>query len=121
MIETQGLTHIHLAVRNLDSAAAFYKSVFGMEVMPRGEEGMVFLQTPGAADTLTLRQAEDDEVVGSGGGVEHSGFRLKTRDDLDGAIETIVEHGGRLIERGEHAPGVTFAYVADPEGYVIEL
>ncbi len=121
MIETRGLTHIHLAVRDLESAAAFYRSVFGMEVMSRGEEGMVFLRTPGAADTIPLRQAEDHETVGSGGGMDHFGFRLKTRDDLDGAIDTIVAHGGRLIERGEHAPGVTFAYVADPEGYVIEL
>jgi len=29
--------------------------------------------------------------------------------------------GGRLVARGEHAPGIAFAYVADPDGYVIEL
>jgi catechol 2,3-dioxygenase len=122
MIRTAGLTHIHLAVRDLQRAVAFYRDVFGMEVMPRGEEGMVFLRTPGAADTLTLRQASSDEPVGQmGGGVDHFGFRLTDRGDLDAAVAAMVAAGGRLVERGEHVPGVGFAYVEDPEGYVIEL
>jgi catechol-2,3-dioxygenase len=122
MIQTQGLTHIHLAVRDLERAAAFYRDVFGMEVMPVGEEGMVFMRTPGAADTLTLRQAAADEPVGQqGGGVDHFGFRLKDRKDLDAAVDAIVAAGGRLVERGEHVLGAGYAYVEDPEGYVIEL
>ena len=28
---------------------------------------------------------------------------------------------GKLIRRGEPAPGVAFAYVEDPDGYVLEL
>ena len=32
-----------------------------------------------------------------------------------------TQAGGRLLRRGEHAPGVAFAYVVDPDGYVIEL
>lgn len=122
MIETQGLTHIHLAVRDLARAAAFYRDVFGMEVLPVGEEGMVFMRTPGAADTLTLRQASPEEAAGQkGGGVDHFGFRLKDRNDLDAAVDAVIAAGGRLVERGEHAPGAGFAYVEDPEGYVIEL
>jgi catechol-2,3-dioxygenase len=122
MIQTQGLTHIHLAVRDLDRSAAFYRDVFGMEVMPRGEDGMVFMRTPGAIDTLTLRQATPDEAVGQGGGgVDHFGFRLKDRNDLDAAVDAVITAGGALVERGEHIPGVAFAYVADIAGYVIEL
>ena len=121
MIKTQGLTHIHLAVRNLERAAAFYERVFGMNRMERGEEGMVFLRTPGAEDTLTLRLAAPDEAVASGGGLDHFGFRLQNREDLPGALTEIVAAGGRVIEMGEHAPGLLYAYVADPEGYVLEL
>ena len=29
--------------------------------------------------------------------------------------------GGRLVERGERAPGLPYALVADPDGYVIEI
>ena len=120
MIRTAGLTHIHLAVRDLQRSKAFYETVFGMEEMQRSEDAMVFLRTPGAADTITLRQARPDESVGSGGGLDHFGFRLLDRD-IDAAVEAFVAAGGRLIERGEHAPGVPYAYAADPDGYVIEF
>ena len=112
MIETHGLTHIHLAVQDLRRSAAFYKDVFGMEEMPRGEEGMVFLRTPGAADTITLRQASPEESVGTGGGLDHFGFRLMHASDLDAAVASILKAGGSLVERGEHQPEVRYAYVA---------
>ena len=122
MIKTQGLSHIHLAVRDLPRAVAFYTDVFGMEEdASRSNETMVFLRTPGARDTLTLRLAAPDETVGSGGGLDHFGFRLQDRNDLDEAVRQIEAAGGQLIERGEHAPGVPYAYVADPEGYVLEF
>src|SRR4051794_30562192 len=122
MIETMGLTHIQLAVRDVSRAVAFYQTVFGMEVMPRGsDETIVFLRTPGAADTLTLIKAEPDERPGAGGGMHHIGFRLKDTQQVDAAIEAVVAAGGALVERGEHAPGVGFAYVTDPDGYVLEF
>lgn len=121
MIHTGGLTHIHLAVRDLVRSTSFYRTVFGMEEQGVGGEGMVFLRTPGSEDTITLRQAGPDEMVGSGGGVDHFGFRLNDRADLDGAIAEVIAAGGRLVERGEHVPGLHYAYVTDPDGYVIEF
>jgi predicted enzyme related to lactoylglutathione lyase len=46
---------------------------------------------------------------------------LKEGVDLDQAIEEVLAAGGRLVTRGEHAPGEPFACVTDPDGYVIEL
>jgi hypothetical protein len=46
---------------------------------------------------------------------------VKDRGQLDACIAQTIASGGRLIERGEHAKGVPFAYVADPDGYVIEI
>jgi catechol 2,3-dioxygenase-like lactoylglutathione lyase family enzyme len=122
MIETMGLTHIQLAVRDVPRAVVFYQTVFGMEVMPPGSgETIVFLRTPGASDTLTLTKMELNETPGAGGGMHHIGFRLKDTKQIDAAIEAVVAAGGALVERGEHAPGVGFAYVTDPDGYVIEF
>ena len=77
MIKTQGLSHIHLAVRDVERSLAFYEGVFGMEVSFWVGQSMVFLRTPGAQDTFTLRQASRmGEAVGPGGGFGHFGFRL---------------------------------------------
>ena len=49
------------------------------------------------------------------------GFRLLDKATLDAAIADVERAGGQLIERGERAPGDPFAYIADPDGYRIEL
>jgi predicted enzyme related to lactoylglutathione lyase len=41
--------------------------------------------------------------------------------DLDRVIEQVERAGGRLVSRGMHAGRFPYAYVADPDGYVIEL
>ena len=121
MIQTQGLTHIHLMVRNLEASTAFYKEVFGMKERFR-DGAMVFLNTPGSQDSITLNEDHaGSRIVGKSGGIAHFGFRLSNKADLDAAIAGIECAGGKLLSRGEHAPGVAYAYVADLDGYVIEL
>ena len=122
MIRTQGLTHIHLVVRDLERSLRFYQGVFGMEERFRDGPGMVFLNTPGSQDLITLNEdSANSELAGVSGGVAHFGFRLADSTDLDTAIATVEAVGGKLIRRGEHAPGEPFAYVEDPDGYVIEF
>ncbi|HUE60876.1 MAG TPA: VOC family protein [Acidimicrobiales bacterium] len=119
MIATEGLTHLHLRVSDLAVSLSFYQSVFGMQEMFR-DGGMVFLNTPGSKDLITLNP-QGDGPIGVEGGIGHFGFRLKPEVELDDAIRAVEHSGGQLIRRGEHAPGVAYAYVADPDGYVIEL
>ncbi len=122
MIQTQGLTHIHLVVSDLERSLRFYQSVFGMEERFRDGPKMVFLNTPGSQDLITLNEdPAEAELAGVNGGVAHFGFRLAKSAALDTAIAEVEAAGGKLIRRGEHAPGVPFAYVEDPDGYVIEF
>jgi catechol 2,3-dioxygenase-like lactoylglutathione lyase family enzyme len=120
VIETEGLTHMQLTVRDLDRSLRFYGDVFGMTEMFRDGPHMVFVRTPGARDTITLN-ADPDLPAPTQGGIAHFGFRLKDPTQLDAAVAAVEAAGGRLIERGEHPSGQRFAYVADPDGYVIEL
>ncbi len=121
MIKTCGLTHIHLVVKDVRRSLAFYKSVFGMEESFWAGDGMVFLNTPGSNDLIALHESEDDETIGSNGGILHFGFQLQDKSDLDSAISQVVAAGGSLKQRGEFMPGMPFAYVTDPDGYKIEL
>jgi len=122
MIRTTGLSHIQLVVRDLDRALGFYTRVFGMKEQFREGKYMVFLSTPGGHDLVTLNQdPKDAPRAGDNGGMNHFGFRLLAAADMDAAIAEVESAGGTLIHRGEHAPGVLYAYVRDPDGYVIEL
>jgi catechol 2,3-dioxygenase-like lactoylglutathione lyase family enzyme len=123
MIRTEGLTHIHLGVSDLDRSLAFYQRVFGLEEMFREGPNMVFLRTPGRRDTITLNEDPDQDKarVGDSGGIAHFGFRLADDADLELAIQEVRAAGGTLVRRGEHSPGEPYAYVTDPDGYVIEL
>lgn len=122
MIKTAGLTHIHLVVRDMERSLRFYRSVFGMEEQFRVGPHMVFLSTPGSRDLITLNQDEAEQgKAGDSGGIAHFGFNLLGTANLDAAVTDIEQAGGKVVSRGEHAPGVPFVYVADPDGYVIEL
>jgi catechol 2,3-dioxygenase-like lactoylglutathione lyase family enzyme len=121
MIRTKGLTHIHLIVRDMERSLRFYSGAFGMREQFRGGDEMVFLNTPGSNDLITLHEDPDAaDVAGTSGGIAHFGFSL-TKGDLESAIKEVKKAGGKLLERGEHSPGVPYVYVADPDGYVIEL
>ena len=121
--ETGGIRHVHLLVSDLDRSVAFYGAVFAMKVMFRDGD-ILFLRSPGNDDDLALHlatAAEDRARVGVSGGVEHFGISLTDRSRLDEAVAAVEAAGGALVERGEHAPGVPYAYVRDPDGYVIEI
>lgn len=119
MIETEGLTHLNPFVADLDRSLRFYREVFGLEETFRDGPTMVFLRPPNSSDTITLNEVP--ERAETAGGVDHFGFRLVDKAQLDRAIEEVERAGGRLVEKGEHAPGVPYAYVLDPDGYTIEL
>lgn len=40
---------------------------------------------------------------------------------IDETVRTVKAAGGRILRRGEFAPGYPFAYIADPDGYEVEI
>ena len=124
-MSSTGVRHVHVLVAEHDRAIAFYRDVFGMDEQFR-DGPIVFLGTPGGGDSLALHLAvtdEERERVGKQGGLEHFGIHLPDRssDGVDAAVERVKAAGGQLLDRGEHAPGVHYAYVADLDGYTIEI
>ena len=80
MVQTHGLTHINLAVRDLGRALRFYEQVFGLREYGRGD-GLVHTQASGRHDIVTF--VEDPTTAGLSGGIAHFGFRLVDPDDID--------------------------------------
>jgi catechol 2,3-dioxygenase-like lactoylglutathione lyase family enzyme len=124
-VSSIGIRHVHLLVTEHERAVAFYKDAFGMDELFR-DGPIVFVGTPGGGDSLALHLAITEEQrarVGHQGGYEHFGIHLPDRsaDAVDEAVHRVEKAGGRVLERGEHAPGVPFAYVADIDGYTIEI
>lgn len=118
VIRSRGLNHIQLNVRNLSRSVAFYEKAFGLKVKFRIGRRMVFLRSPGTNDLITLNKCASSEYVGAGG-VAHFGFAMDA--PIEKCITQVMRAGGKLIDRGEHAPGIEYAYMSDPDGYVIEL
>jgi catechol 2,3-dioxygenase-like lactoylglutathione lyase family enzyme len=118
MVETHGLTHISLAVKDPQRSLEFYSRVFGVREYYRDDD-QIQVQGPGPFDVLAFER--NPNKAGSRAGIDHFGFRLKKARDIDLAVEEVLQAGGRLIRRGEFAPGLPFAYVEDPDGYEIEI
>ena len=118
MVKTYGLTHLALAVRDVERSLQFYERVFGVEAYFR-EEGRVHVKTPGCHDVVTFD--ETLPMPGESGGIIHFGFRLQSPSDIDQAVEEVQSAGGNLLRRGEFSPGFPYAYIADPDGYEVEI
>jgi catechol 2,3-dioxygenase-like lactoylglutathione lyase family enzyme len=118
MVKTHGLTHINLAVREPERSLRFYQAVFGVREYYRDDNSIQALG-PGPHDVLAFER--DPANAGKVAGIGHFGFRLTQPQDIDLAVTEAQRAGGMLLRRGEFAPGLPFAYVADPDGYEIEI
>lgn len=74
MIQTQGLTHLSLAVADPERSLRFYAQVFGVQERSRNAKGIT-AQGPGPHDVLGFEL--DPDHAGAKGGVRHFGFRLQ--------------------------------------------
>src|SRR6186713_3177913 len=116
---TYGLTHLAIAVRDVEKTLEFYQSVFDMHLMYH-TENMIQLTTPGCNDIMVFEQG-NESLPGQSGGIAHFGFRLRSPLDIDKMVQKIIDTGGVIVERGEFVPGSPYIFFKDPDGYTIEV
>lgn len=110
MARINGLTFI-IPVRDLEQAVTFYRTAFELEEVFRAER-IVFLGHPGSDSSFGVLL--DPENAGTG--PQNVGPHVDHAIEPDTAVRDVEAAGGRIVERGEHAPGVPFARIADPDG-----
>jgi len=118
MVKTWGLTHVALAVRDVDRAARFYERVFGSVQVYR-QNGFAQLQTPGTRDVIVLERKP--KRAGRAGGIAHIGFRLQDPKDIQAAVRAVKKAGGAIKQQGEFVPGEPYLFATDPDGYELEI
>jgi catechol 2,3-dioxygenase-like lactoylglutathione lyase family enzyme len=119
-IKAEGFNHLHISVRDLARSIRFYKEAFGLKVGFSAGKDLIFMVPEGRGHSLALHEVGPDEPVGMAGGFQHFGFKLDFNDH-DRVIKQVEKAGGKLISRGKHGGKFPYAYVTDPDGYVIEL
>jgi predicted enzyme related to lactoylglutathione lyase len=139
--------HTSVVASDWGVLAEFYEVVFGCEPLPPRRElsgpwldkgtgvrgarlSGIHLRLPGHGDggpTLEVFSYATSEprpaVAANREGIAHIAFEV---DDVAAATQLVLEHGGSHVGDVTSAdvPGVgilTFVYVADPEGNIIEL
>ena len=117
--KTYGLTHLAVAVNDVERTLHFYRDVFDMQAMYH-RPGFVQLTTPGCNDIIVFEERKD-RPIGDTGGIAHFGFRLKNPTDIDEMINKIMTAGGTIIDTGEFVPGSPYVFFKDPDGYEVEV
>ena len=121
------IRHTMLRVRNLEKSVDFYTRLMGMQILRRtdneaGKFSIVFVgygdENSNPALELTYNWGVDGYELGDGFG--HLALEV---DDVFRATEAIRRRGGHILrEAGPMNAGTTIiAFVADPDGYAIEL
>jgi catechol 2,3-dioxygenase len=111
--------HVHLKVRELDRAVAFYRSVLGLEVAER--EGEYAFLSWGERHHDVALQAVGDDAPGPGPGVGlyHVAFEVATPAALAAVYERLRERDA-AVTPVDH--GISKAlYVDDPDGNGVEV
>ena len=121
------LLHTMLRVGDLERSISFYTELLGMKLLrrkdyPDGKFTLAFLGYGDEAHNtvleLTYNWGVDHYELGSGYG--HIAIEV---EDVYEAAEAIKQRGGNILrEAGPMNAGTTIiAFVADPDGYPIEL
>jgi catechol 2,3-dioxygenase-like lactoylglutathione lyase family enzyme len=117
-MKTHGLTHVALAVKDVQRSLAFYSRVLGV-VPVYQEQDSIQAQTPGTHNVLVFER--DPKRAGRRGSVAHFGFRLVRPVPVSTIVARVKKAGGKVLSKGECAPGLPYVFFEDPDGYEVEV
>jgi catechol 2,3-dioxygenase-like lactoylglutathione lyase family enzyme len=115
MAKITALSYV-IPVRDLETSVAFYCKAFELQEVYRGDR-IVFVGQPNSETAIGILLDPDH----AGSGPQNVGVHVDHGIDYEGAIRDVEAAGATILERGEHAAGVPFARIADPDGNMLWL
>ncbi len=125
--------HVGLSVADLEAAEAFYTTAFGFarqlafELSPHPIRGVMLTHPSGFRMELFEHEASAPGLQGATPIEAHAtrGYNhfAVSSADIDLLWEQAIEAGATAVKppAGSPEPGVRFAFLADPEGNLVEL
>jgi len=111
-----GLRHLALRVTDPQASKRFYCDVFGMSVVWEPDPDNVYLSS--GADNLALHRAAACEP----GALDHFGFIVDSKEDVDRLAGAMRERGVRLAaEPRDHRDGSRSFYCLDPDDLRVQV
>jgi catechol 2,3-dioxygenase-like lactoylglutathione lyase family enzyme len=117
---TAGLRHVALYSKNFAESIAFYTDILQMKIIWQPDEDNVYMTT--GDDNFALHRAKDGMDTTGAQRLDHFGFFLKTREEVDQWYDYLKAHQVDIrFAPKDHRDGTRSLYCADPDGNVIQL
>lgn len=112
-----GMRHIAFVMPNLEECERFYVEVMGMTVLNRASKDLVYLTC--GNDNLSLGRS--DVPAGGVQRMDHFGFVVDSREELDAWYQYFKSRGVTLLDRPfDHSDGARSFHLLDPAGNTIQ-
>jgi len=117
---TNGLRHVALFTQHFTAAQHFYTNLLGMKIVWQPDADNLYLST--GTDNLALHRAPADFVAGKNQRLDHIGFFLAKREDVDAWHDYLVaNHVPIAHPPKDHRDGTRSFYCKDPDGNVVQM
>ncbi len=117
---TAGLRHVALFVKNFSECGYFYTELLGMQLVWQPDEDNLYLSS--GTDNLALHRAPLDFSPAKHQHLDHLGFFLKEREDVDTWHEYLKSHQVEIAAAPkDHRDGTRSFYCKDPDGNVVQM
>ena len=127
-MEINGMAHVILTASNFEDSVRFYAKLLpflGLQPVIQSDDTFYCV---GGRTALGIMRGEEkyrgEKFEQRRVGLHHLCFRVRTREDLDTAYQSLREFGAKIIhppEEGSWAPGYYSVLFEDPDGIRIEI
>lgn len=115
-----GLRHVALHSKNLEDCVRFYTELLGLKIVWQPDPDNYYLSS--GTDNFALHRAPADFAPEKHQHLDHIGFFLATREDVDSWHEFLHAHDVAIkAAPKDHRDGTRSFYCADPDGNVVQL